>query len=90
METHNDNDQFFRFEEGHGTVVINGKEYAVKDGSGVIVPCDSKHNVLNNSKTDVLKLYTIYSPPNHLDKVVRKTKQDALAKEEHFDGKTTE
>jgi mannose-6-phosphate isomerase-like protein (cupin superfamily) len=90
METHNDNDQFFRFEEGHGTVVINGKEHAVKDGSGVIVPCGSKHNVLNTSKTEVLKLYTIYSPPNHLDKVVRKTKQDALAKEEHFDGKTTE
>jgi len=90
METHNDIDQFFRFEEGHGTVVINGKEHAVKDGSGVIVPCGSKHNVLNTSKTDVLKLYTIYSPPNHLDKVVRKTKQDALAKEEHFDGKTTE
>ena len=90
METHNDIDQFFRFEEGHGTVVINGKEHAVKDGSGVIVPCGSKHNVLNTSKTDVLRLYTIYSPPNHLDKVVRKTKQDALATEEHFDGKTTE
>jgi mannose-6-phosphate isomerase-like protein (cupin superfamily) len=90
METHDTVDQFFRFEEGKGSVVINGKKHAVKDGGGVIVPCGAAHNVINTSKTTALKLYTIYSPPNHLDKVVRKTKQEALAKEEHFDGKTTE
>jgi mannose-6-phosphate isomerase-like protein (cupin superfamily) len=90
METHDTVDQFFRFEEGNGSVVINGKKHAVKDGGGVIVPCGAAHNVINTSKTAALKLYTIYSPPNHLDKVVRKTKQEALAKEEHFDGKTTE
>ena len=90
METHDDIDQFFRFEEGQGSVVINGKKHAVKNGGGVIVPCGSEHNVTNTSKTADLKLYTIYSPPNHRDMVVRKTKQDALAKEEHFDGKTTE
>jgi mannose-6-phosphate isomerase-like protein (cupin superfamily) len=90
METHDDVDQFFRFEEGQGTVVIDGVEHAVKDGSGVIVPSGAKHNVTNTSKTDDLKLYTIYSPPNHRDKVVRKTKADALARDEHFDGKTTE
>jgi mannose-6-phosphate isomerase-like protein (cupin superfamily) len=90
METHDDVDQFFRFEEGQGSVVINGRKHAVKNGGGVIVPCGSEHNVTNTSKTADLKLYTIYSPPNHRDKVVRKTKQDALAKEEHFNGKTTE
>jgi mannose-6-phosphate isomerase-like protein (cupin superfamily) len=90
METHDDVDQFFRFEEGQGAVVIDGKKHAVKDGGGVIVPCGAEHNVINTSKTADLKLYTIYSPPEHLDKVVRKTKQEALAKEEHFDGKTTE
>jgi mannose-6-phosphate isomerase-like protein (cupin superfamily) len=90
METHDTVDQFFRFEEGNGSVVINGKKHAVKDGGGVIVPCGAAHNVINTSKTTALKLYTIYSPPNHRDKVVRKTKQEALAKEEHFDGKTTE
>ena len=90
METHDTVDQFFRFEEGNGSIVINGKKHAVKDGGGVIVPCGAAHNVINTSRTAALKLYTIYSPPNHLDKVVRKTKQDALAKEEHFDGKTTE
>jgi mannose-6-phosphate isomerase-like protein (cupin superfamily) len=90
METHDDVDQFFRFEEGQGAVVIDGRKHAVKDGGGVIVPCGAEHNVINTSKTADLKLYTIYSPPEHLDKVVRKTKQEALAKEEHFDGKTTE
>jgi mannose-6-phosphate isomerase-like protein (cupin superfamily) len=89
-ETHDDVDQFFRFEEGKGVVVIDGVKHAVKDGSGVIVPCGAKHNVKNTSKTSNLKLYTIYSPPEHHDKVVRKTRQEALAREEHFNGKTTE
>ena len=89
-ETHDDVDQFFRFEEGTGVVVIDGVKHSVKDRSGVVVPSGAKHNVMNSSKTADLKLYTIYSPPEHRDKVVRKTKQDALAMEEHFDGKTTE
>jgi len=89
-ETHDDVDQFFRFEEGQGVVVIDGVKSAVKDNIGVIVPSGAKHNVINTSKTVDLKLYTIYSPPEHQDKVVRKTKQEALAREEHFDGKTTE
>ena len=89
-ETHDDVDQFFRFEEGKGVVVIDGVKHAMKDGSGVIVPCGAKHNVKNTSKTSNLKLYTIYSPPEHRDKVVRKTRQEALAREEHFNGKTTE
>jgi mannose-6-phosphate isomerase-like protein (cupin superfamily) len=89
-ETHNDVDQFFRFEEGEGVVVIDGVKNRVKDGSGVIVPCGAKHNVVNTSKIKNLKLYTLYSPPEHQDKVVRKTRQEALAREEHYDGKPTE
>jgi mannose-6-phosphate isomerase-like protein (cupin superfamily) len=89
-ETHDDVDQFFRFEEGQGVVVIDGMKHPVKDNSGVVVPSGAKHNVVNTSKTANLKLYTIYSPPEHKDKVVRKTKQDALTREEHYDGKTTE
>jgi mannose-6-phosphate isomerase-like protein (cupin superfamily) len=89
-ETHDDVDQFFRFEEGKGVVVIDGVKHAIKDGSGVIVPCGAKHNVTNTSKTTNLKLYTIYSPPEHQDKVIRRTRQEALAREEHFNGKTTE
>lgn len=89
-ETHDDVDQFFRFEEGQGVVVIDGVKHMVKDGSGVVVPSGAKHNVMNTSKTSDLKLYTIYSPPEHQDKIVRKTKQEAMEKEEHFDGKTTD
>jgi len=89
-EVHDDVDQFFRFEEGEGAVVIDGVKHVVKDGSAVVVPSSAKHNVLNTSKTANLKLYTIYSPPEHLDKVVRKTREEAMAREEHFDGKTTE
>ena len=89
-ETHDDVDQFFRFEEGQGAVVIDGVTHIVKDGSGAVVPSGAKHNVVNTSKTADLKLYTIYSPPEHQDKIVRKTKQDAMTMEEHFDGKTTD
>jgi mannose-6-phosphate isomerase-like protein (cupin superfamily) len=89
-ETHDDVDQFFRFEEGEGVVVIDGVKNVVKDGSGVIVPSGAKHNVINTSKSKDLKLYTLYSPPEHRDKVIRKTKDEALAREEHFDGKPTE
>jgi len=89
-EVHDDVDQFFRFEEGEGSVVIDGVTHAVKDGSAVIVPNGALHNVINTSKTALLKLYTIYSPPEHQDGVVRRTRAEAMAQEEHFDGKTTE
>ncbi len=89
-EVHDDIDQFFRFEEGEGKVVIDGVAHAVKDGSAVVVPAGAEHNVINTSKTAVLKLYTIYSPPEHQDKTIHKTKAEAEAAHEHFDGKTTE
>jgi mannose-6-phosphate isomerase-like protein (cupin superfamily) len=90
MEVHTDVDQFFRFEQGEGKVVIDGAEHKVKDGDAAIVPCGAKHNVVNTSKTSKLKLYTIYSPPEHMDKVVRHTKADAIAKPEEYNGKPTE
>ncbi len=80
-ETHDDVDQFFRFEDGEGKVTIDGKEHPVKDGDGVIVPAGAKHNVVNTSKNKDLKLYTIYSPPEHQDGVVRHTKREALESE---------
>jgi len=89
-ETHADVDQFFRFEKGSGKVVIDGVEHPVGDGVAVVVPAGAKHNVVNVSKKMNLRLYTIYSPPEHQDGTVRHTKEEALAKEEHFDGKTTE
>jgi mannose-6-phosphate isomerase-like protein (cupin superfamily) len=89
-ETHDDVDQFFRFEEGQGAVVIDGVRRVVMEGSGVVIPSGAKHNVVNTSKTADLTLSTICSPPEHQDKIVWKTKQDAMAMEEHFDGKTTD
>jgi mannose-6-phosphate isomerase-like protein (cupin superfamily) len=89
-EVHKTVDQFFRFEKGEGLVSIDGIKHKVTDGDAVIVPAGAKHNVTNTSKTTELKLYTIYSPPEHQDGTVRKTKADALVKPEEFDGKTTE
>jgi mannose-6-phosphate isomerase-like protein (cupin superfamily) len=83
-------DQFLRMEEGEGKAFLDGVEYAVKDDWAIVVPAGMKHNVLNTG-TVPLKLYTIYSPPEHKDGTVHKTKTDAEADtEDHFDGKTTE
>ena len=83
MEVHPDNDQFFRFEKGKGKVIIDGHEYKVTDGTAVIVPSGSQHNVINTSKTKQLKLYTVYSPPNHPDGTIHKTKAEAEEAEKH-------
>ncbi len=89
-EVHETIDQFLRFEKGEGVVFIDGVKHKVADGDAVIVPAGAKHNVTNTSKNTELRLYTIYSPPEHQDGTVRKTKAEALAKPEEFDGKTTE
>ena len=92
METHPNNDQFFRFEKGMGKCIIDGNSYDVRDGSAIIVPAGAEHNVINTSGTEDLKLYTIYSPAHHKDGIVRATKIEAEKKEndEEFDGVTTE
>jgi mannose-6-phosphate isomerase-like protein (cupin superfamily) len=83
-------DQFIRVEAGQGTAVLDGVKHKISDGSAVVIPAGTRHNVINDSETEELKLYTLYSPPEHRDKTVHTTKSDALAHEEHFDGKTTE
>jgi mannose-6-phosphate isomerase-like protein (cupin superfamily) len=88
-EVHEDHDQFFRFEDGKGEVEIDGVRTKVKSDDAVIVPAGARHNVINTGD-EPLKLYTIYGPPDHRDGVVHKTKAEAEASEEHFDGKTTE
>lgn len=90
MEVHPENDQFFRFEKGKGKVIIDGNEYDVKDGSAIVIPAGAKHNVINLSETDELKMYTIYSPANHKDGTIHATKKDAEEQKEEFDGQTSE
>lgn len=82
MEMHESVDQFFRIEKGQGKVIMNGEESAISDGVAIVVPAGTQHNLINTSETDELKLYTIYSPPNHPDGKIHKTKAEAMADEE--------
>jgi mannose-6-phosphate isomerase-like protein (cupin superfamily) len=88
MEVHK-LDQFFRVEEGSGEAVLNGVRTAIREGFAVLVPAGTNHNIINTG-TAPMKLYTLYSPPNHRDGVVHHTRREAEADKEHFDGKTTE
>lgn len=78
-EVHKNVDQFFRIEEGEAKVVLNGVEEKLKDNGAIFVPAGTEHNITNTSKTKPLKLYTIYSPPNHPDGTIQKIKADAEA-----------
>jgi mannose-6-phosphate isomerase-like protein (cupin superfamily) len=82
-EVHPDVDQFFRIEEGEAKLVIDGKEAMAKEDFAIIVPAGSEHNLINTSKDKELKLYTIYSPPNHPEYTVHKTREEAMEAEEH-------
>src|ERR1035437_4212145 len=82
-------DQFFRVEEGIGEAVLDGVRTAIRAGFAVVVPGGTNHNIINTGSAP-LKLYTLYSPPNHRDGVVHHTRADAEKDNEHFDGKTTE
>lgn len=83
-------DQFIRCESGQGKAILDDIEQEISDGFVVVVPAGTKHNIINTSPDKPLKLYTLYSPPNHRDGVVHQTKSQAEADEEYFDGKTTE
>ncbi len=85
-----DLDQFIRLEEGKGKAVLDDVEHDIEDDWAVVIPAGTKHNIINTSDDEVMKLYSIYSPPEHKDGVVHATKTDAEANEEHFDGNTTE
>ncbi len=90
-EVHADKDQFFRFESGTGEVRINDRANPVEDGIAVIVPAGAKHNVVNTGD-DLLTMYTIYGPPDHKDKTVHVTKEQAERDHDNdeYDGKPTE
>jgi len=83
-------DQFLRIEKGTGEAVLDGVRHAISDGFAIIVPAGTRHNIINTSTTEPMKLYTVYSPPDHEEDIIYKTKTDAIAGDKPFDGKTTE
>ena len=83
-------DQFIRIEKGQGLAILNDIEYPIEDGSAIVIPEGTKHNIINTSETEPMKLYTLYTPPEHRDQIIHPTKNDALQDNEEFDGKTTE
>jgi mannose-6-phosphate isomerase-like protein (cupin superfamily) len=76
LETHAEHDQFIRVEAGTGTALLDGTKHALSDGSAVVIPAGVGHNIINTSKDAPLRLYTLYSPPEHPDRTVHRTKQD--------------
>ena len=88
-EVHDDHDQFFRIEKGEGELWIDNQRTKIKADDAIVVPAGARHNVINTGDKK-LKLYTVYGPPDHKDGIVRSTKGEAEASEEHFDGTTTE
>lgn len=78
LETHDTVDQFIRVESGHGKAVLDKEEHTLGDGSAVVVPAGTRHNIVNTSKSDFLKLYTVYSPPEHAPGTVHKNKKEAI------------
>lgn len=79
LETHAEHDQFIRVEAGTGEALLDGRRHPLADGSAVVIPAGVEHNILNTSTDASLKLYTLYSPPEHPDGTVHHTRQEAAA-----------
>jgi len=86
MEAHENLDQFIKIEQGEGVVILNGVETKFFSGFSVTIPAGTNHNIINTSSQNPLKIYTIYSPPNHKEGTIHKTKQEAIENEEHYEG----
>ena len=84
-----DVDQFFRVDQGSGVAVLDGVTHQISNGSVVVIPAGMKHNIIND-ESGFMKLYTLYTPPHHKDGIVHRTKAEAEADDEHFDGITSE
>jgi mannose-6-phosphate isomerase-like protein (cupin superfamily) len=86
METHADRDQFIRVESGEGEAILDGERHALEDGVAVVIPAGTEHNVVNTSRTEPLRLYTVYSPAEHPDGTIHRTKAEADEYERHHHG----
>lgn len=86
LERHEGHDQFIRVEAGQGEAILDGKRSPVSDGTAVVIPAGTEHNVVNTSATAPLRLYTIYSPPEHPDGTIHRTKREADEYEKQHHG----
>jgi mannose-6-phosphate isomerase-like protein (cupin superfamily) len=89
LEVHDDVDQFIRVEAGIGKAILDGEDHHLEDGSAVVIPAGTEHNIVNASSSEDLRLYSIYSPPEHPDGTIHKTKAEAdeYEREHHGHGK---
>ncbi len=86
LERHDDIDQFIRVEAGTGEALLDGQKHPLADGVAIVIPAGTAHNVTNTSKSEPLRLYTLYTPPEHPDGTVHKTKAEADEYEKHHHG----
>lgn len=77
MEHHEGHDQFIRVEAGEGVAILDGEKHALADGVAVVIPAGTEHNVINTSTSAPMRLYTLYTPPEHPDSIVHKDKAEA-------------
>ncbi len=82
MEHHEGHDQFFWVEEGSGVAILDGEKHGLEDGVAVVIPAGTEHNVINTSTYSPMRLYTLYTPPEHPDGIVHKNKAEADAYEQ--------
>jgi mannose-6-phosphate isomerase-like protein (cupin superfamily) len=80
-EHHEGHDQFIRVEAGTGVAILDGEEHQLEDGVAVVIPAGTEHNVINTSQTEALRLYTLYTPPEHPDGIVHASKAEADEKQ---------
>ena len=81
MEHHEGHDQFIRVEEGEGVAILDGEKHRLEDGVAVVIPAGTEHNVINTTQTAPMRLYTLYTPPEHPDGIIHETKAEADAYE---------
>lgn len=77
LEKHEGHDQFIRVEAGRGVAILDGERHDLEDGVAVVIPARTEHNVLNTSDSEPMRLYTLYTPPEHPDGTVHATKAEA-------------
>jgi mannose-6-phosphate isomerase-like protein (cupin superfamily) len=77
VEKHADHDQFVRIEAGFGEAILDGELHMLEDGIALVIPAGAEHNIINTSPGEKMRLYTLYSPPEHPDGIIHETKKEA-------------